>query len=303
MSNPYQQYDEQYGARFGVNSGVLSQIGMLESGNRPGVMNNWDSNARAGIPSGGRMQFIEPTYTSFLGQAQKAAPGVFGQWSKKDWMDPEAQTALTAWAIRNGKGSHWATFDRAKSAAGGPVYTKKDWSAAGSGSGGSHAKHGTGQTVNPGHYKGGADPKKLKSIQSAWRKHPEMAAAKMRRHVRDNKREWVPGTVSGSPVKLAGPSYDAPKGLSGFRLGQHLGSSLFGLQNDPGDHQTTGGGHSANSWHYKGNAVDYGNARNSREQLNRWYDFLDQNRKKYGVLELLKEGWGTSNEHVHAAFK
>jgi len=79
---------------------------------------------------------------------------------------------------------------------------------------------------------------------------------------------------------------------------QRLGGR-FGLQNDPGNSQTYGGGHSDGSLHYDRRAIDFGSARNTRQQLNQWYGFINQNRKALGVEELLKEGWGTPNEHVH----
>jgi hypothetical protein len=51
---------------------------------------------------------------------------------------------------------------------------------------------------------------------------------------------------------------------------QRMGRTKFGLENDPGDSQTTGGRHTTGSEHYDGRAVDFGDARNSRAQLNAW---------------------------------
>lgn len=86
------------------------------------------------------------------------------------------------------------------------------------------------------------------------------------------------------------------KGEKGYQYLQRLGTQLFGLRNDPGNSQTTGGQHTQGSYHYSGNAIDFGDARNSRDQLNAWYRFLDQNRDRLGLLELLDEG-----DHIHAA--
>lgn len=75
----------------------------------------------------------------------------------------------------------------------------------------------------------------------------------------------------------------------------------FGLQHDPGNRQTTGGQHAPNSYHYRGQAVDYGTGRNDMNILNQWYRYLNQYRKQMGLAELLWEDPGTSNSHVHAA--
>lgn len=75
---------------------------------------------------------------------------------------------------------------------------------------------------------------------------------------------------------------------------QRIGRSKFGLQNDPGVSQTTGGGHEADSLHYAGRAIDFGDARNTRKQLNAWYGWVNRNRDRLGVTELLDEG-----DHIH----
>ena len=38
-----------------------------ESGGNPTAINNWDSNAKAGIPSQGLMQVIPPTFAAYAG--------------------------------------------------------------------------------------------------------------------------------------------------------------------------------------------------------------------------------------------
>ncbi len=65
---------------------------------------------------------------------------------------------------------------------------------------------------------------------------------------------------------------------------QRVAQTRFGLRNDPGDSQTIGGHHTAGSEHYKGRAIDFGNARNSQAALNAWkkwalangYDAIDE---------------------------
>ncbi|AOT24368.1 endolysin [Propionibacterium phage B22] len=44
---------------------IAATVAQNESGFNPNVMNNWDSNAAAGTPSGGLMQFIQPTFEAY----------------------------------------------------------------------------------------------------------------------------------------------------------------------------------------------------------------------------------------------
>ncbi|WP_345822065.1 tape measure protein [Bacillus pumilus] len=46
-------------------AGALQTIAMKESGGNPNVVNNWDSNAKAGHPSQGLMQFIPSTFSAY----------------------------------------------------------------------------------------------------------------------------------------------------------------------------------------------------------------------------------------------
>lgn len=64
----------------------LSQIAMSESGGNPNAVNTTDSNAKAGTPSAGLMQFIRPTFDSY------AMPG------HTEWMNPIDQVVADAWA-------------------------------------------------------------------------------------------------------------------------------------------------------------------------------------------------------------
>ena len=110
--------------QYGTDRGVLDNIARLESTYNPSVQNNWDSNAKAGTPSYGLMQFIQPTFNSFAAQAAKANPNAWKKFgSNLNWKDPRQQALAASWAISNGKGSHWATYERAKAAA--PEYGYK----------------------------------------------------------------------------------------------------------------------------------------------------------------------------------
>jgi hypothetical protein len=76
-----------------------------------------------------------------------------------------------------------------------------------------------------------------------------------------------------------------------FHWIQEMGQKLFGLRNDAGDSQTFGGDHGANSEHYRKRAVDFGDAKNSRQQLNAWMAWA-----KAQGLDVLDEG-----NHIHVS--
>lgn len=112
-------------------------------------------------------------------------------------------------------------------------------------------------------------------------------------------------TASSSSSSTAGygTQQGVPKrkpGEPGWKYLQRIGQSMFGLKNDPGNSQTTGGKHSAGSRHYAGQAIDFGDARNSKQQLQAWHDYLDANRQALGLAELIWQAPGHYN-HVHAA--
>lgn len=114
-------------------------------------------------------------------------------------------------------------------------------------------------------------------------------------------RDWF--AANGGNHSMNGGGYYGPNGAPppaggrDWRYLQQLGSSMFGLRNDPGNSQTYGGHHSNNSRHYMGAAIDFGTARNSRQQLNSWYQWALANQKKYGFNEVLDEG-----DHIHVSF-
>ena len=45
--------------------GIAAKVAEMESGFNPTIQNNWDSNAAAGHPSAGLMQFIQPTFAAY----------------------------------------------------------------------------------------------------------------------------------------------------------------------------------------------------------------------------------------------
>lgn len=99
-------------------------------------------------------------------------------------------------------------------------------------------------------------------------------------------------TGAGVPARLPGEK--------GWQYLQRIGSSMFGLKNDPGNSQSTGGKHTAGSNHYKGKAIDFGNGRNSEAQLNKFHSYLNQNRGALGVDELIWKAPG-HYDHLHAS--
>ncbi|OFT91388.1 phage tail tape measure protein [Corynebacterium sp. HMSC28B08] len=85
---------------------MLQQIDIESSGN-PRAVNNWDSNAMAGTPSGGLLQVIEPTYRGI----RSAYPGAF-EGLPDDRFDPVTNlTAGVLWTKQKygGPGNVWPT--------------------------------------------------------------------------------------------------------------------------------------------------------------------------------------------------
>lgn len=104
---------------YGVNPTLLSEIARRESNFNTGdIANNWDSNAKKGTPSKGMFQFIQPTFQSMMPKAKEANPQAW-QGVSENWTDWKAQALTCAWAISDGKGSHWSTYKSALGTAGG----------------------------------------------------------------------------------------------------------------------------------------------------------------------------------------
>ncbi len=102
---------------YGADPKVLKEIARRESNFKADAVNNWDSNAKKGTPSKGMFQFIEPTFKSMAPKAKAANPKAWEGLGELNWMDWRQQALVCAWAIANGQGSHWATYNAAKSTA------------------------------------------------------------------------------------------------------------------------------------------------------------------------------------------
>lgn len=98
---------------YGADPNVLTEIARRESNFQAGAVNDWDINAKRGTPSKGMFQFIEPTFNSFAPKARAANPEAWEGLGDLNWMDWRQQALVTAWAIKNGLGSHWATYKAA----------------------------------------------------------------------------------------------------------------------------------------------------------------------------------------------
>ena len=241
-------YFGKYGNEFGVSPGKLSNVARLESGYDVNAMNDWDSNAAAGTPSGGPMQFIQPTFNSFYDQASAARPDLFNQMGQKEWMNPEQQVATAAWAFSQGLGDHWTTYDRAGDQAG-----------ASTSSASTPTRANRGRTDE--------DEGRGRSLSATERKYAG--------------REHLIPQVSygGGSGGSGGTNYTNPTANSSGKDWSWLqkdANQRFGLTNDAGIGQTYGGQHASDSLHYGGTAVDWGNAKNTPEQLQQAAAYYEQ---------------------------
>lgn len=278
-----------------MNNALLQQI--MRAAQRAGS-DPYTLAATAIVESGLNPNAVGDNGTSF-GLFQMHAGGAGGRTvaDAKRYLDPRASIQNRAGAFRGGSGGAWAaSVQRPANQA---AYAQKVDQViqqlkngninlpnvpAGGGGGGAAPS-------------GGANPKQF-ALGLIFEDDPELAGLMQRA-----------AAAQESPVASPSSAVD-PSGMGGGSLAklprkpgepawqylQRLGQSMFGLQNDPGDHQTTGGKHTQNSYHYKGRAIDFGSARNDWGKLNAWYSFLDRNRSQLGIRELLNEG-----DHIHAA--
>lgn len=280
---------------YGANRGVLENIGRLESGFRD-VVNDWDVNAKNGTPSAGWFQFIEPTYKSYSAQARKANPGAWNG-VNDSWRDPRAQALTTAWAIANGKGSAWATYQRALKAAGtntptGPRSAAQAQAAAPASTYGLT----TGRSATASLFKNddGTDSFLSGFLDRRARRAPAAPA------------QAAPAAAVAAPAKGAHGA-----GLSDYKDLLRLGTGM-GLRID-GSNQTTGGKHAPGSLHYAGEAVDFGDAKNDPAKLRQLAAYVRSNPGQYREFFYDPLGWyvkdgkiikgaiGGHGDHVHAA--
>lgn len=99
------------------------------------------------------------------------------------------------------------------------------------------------------------------------------------------------GDPGGSTTGVAGGVPPRRPGEPGWKWLQRIAMSKFGLRNDPGNSQTVGGRHSSGSEHYDERAIDFGDARNSRKQLQAWLLWAQSN-----GFDAIDEG-----DHIHVS--
>lgn len=273
---------------YGFDPKVLVRVNELENSGRATFdINDWDSNATAGTPSGGPFQFIEPTFDAYAREAKAANPAAW-QGVPLEWRNPQAQALAAAWAMKNGKGSAWTTFKRARASAGSVrLPTTSATSITPAASTPSSPSVLVGEQVVP-----RFNAAQRATLGSVFASQPWMAGLVA------NATKRVPVVSAPQPVAAPRPSASraAPAGgkvpaAADYRWLQRMGQQLFGLENDPGNSQTTGGRHTAGSEHYEDRAIDFGTARNDRKQLNAWKAWA----KKQG-LDVLDEG-----DHIHVS--
>lgn len=88
-------------------------------------------------------------------------------------------------------------------------------------------------------------------------------------------------------------------GEAGWQYLDRLFVKGWGLQHDPGNVQTTGGSHDPDGDHPRGNASDFGNARNPVSLLDRSYEWANSNRTNLGLGQLI---WQAPGHYDHAHF-
>ncbi|MDG6938119.1 MAG: transglycosylase SLT domain-containing protein, partial [Nitrososphaerota archaeon] len=85
-----------YAQQYGVSALLIAAVMDIESGGNPGSSNDWDSNAQAGTPSMGLMQFIWPT---MQGYAQQGHIDLKGKSGADALTDPELSIQVAAYAF------------------------------------------------------------------------------------------------------------------------------------------------------------------------------------------------------------
>lgn len=98
---------------YGVDAALLDEMARRESGYRPRVVNTTDSNAAAGHPSRGLFQFIPETFNAYANGARRANPQAWAAFPRNDVNDYRQQALAAAWAVKNGRGSAWSTYQPA----------------------------------------------------------------------------------------------------------------------------------------------------------------------------------------------
>jgi hypothetical protein len=266
---------------YGTDDRLLRAVNQFENGGRLTFdVNNWDSNAKAGTPSAGPFQFIEPTFKAFSWKAKKANPGAW-RGVELDWRSPQAQALTASWAFKNGLGSHWTTYGRAKQRAQGmKPLTGTPSPLAPTKPGGSLTGASNATPVG--------DNRKALAMSMIFGDDPIMQMVASRFAQPEIGQQPTPAPAVNRPIQQSGK---LPANAD-YKWLQKMGQKLFGLRNDAGNSQTNGGRHSTGSEHYSNRAIDFGNAKNSPEQLRKWRAWA----KRMG-LDVLDEG-----DHTHVSF-
>lgn len=353
MATSWQQQLQHAAEAYGTDLGLLKYINQKEqSGSDRFVVNDWDSNAKRGTPSGGPFQFIQPTFDAYARSAKEANPEAWRNVSL-DWRNPQAQALAASWAFANGKGSAWSTYPKngipvagkntsskivnpkesflagikkpsmipikmpAKSEPGDLFNIRRAWSKRG------HENIGNSIANRIATERGIAEQQERQRQQDVidyqnklivaenMRKQDAMDAEARGRYgfagtgsqqnpnysngAGSNRFSYIPNTDLPGSIKLFNGEIVANR-----RAGETTGAFLqrlgqaSGLYNDAGNSQTTGGQHTTNSQHYTGDAVDFGDAKNDRSLLNKWYAWINARKDILGISELLDEG-----DHIH----
>lgn len=275
----------QAGLAYGINPAFLQAINQREQGGRADfTVNDWDSNAARGTPSAGPFQFIEPTFKGYARHAREANPAAW-RGVEMSWRNPVAQALAASWAFANGHGKAWSTFQKALGDAGGSMRGKAG-SVAGMPSQGL-----TGPSAGMPDRKAQAlslifdgDPFWQLLAQSNAGSDPAMPVAQ----------SGATAGGKGVPARRAGEP--------GWKYLQRIAQSKFGLRNDPGDSQTTGGRHAPGSDHYRGTAIDFGDGRNSLDAIRVWDRFVAANAAALGIKQHIPIGSRPDHmDHSHTS--
>lgn len=275
---------------YGANQRVLEGMAIRESGGR-NVVNNWDSNAAAGTPSAGILQFIKPTFDAYARHAREANPQAW-RGVPMDWRNPQAQALAAAWAITNGHGSAWTTYKSALKDAG--------------------AKDARGAAPAPAAPAAPAQQYGLSEAGPSPIAHLLPEDSFLRSYMERRASDPVATPLHNAPARparapgMGGSSGGVPKRRPGETGQQYLDRVLgqrFGLKHDPGNSQTTGGHHVAGSDHYRGTATDFGNALNDPAVLQQAEDWVEAHASALGIKQSLygeDEAEGHGN-HLHVS--
>lgn len=281
-------------AQYGYDPNVIREVARLESGFNPKAVNNSGINAKNGTPPRGMFQFIDPTFKAFSRQAKQANPAAWKNipTNSNDW---RAQALTFAWAAKNGKGGHWATFDRAKQAAQNSQPVNK-----------SANIPQTTQASQP--LSGGIDKKAL-ALQMVFKDNPRMQNLLNYKTVYDQRKQKTFDPYTDTPQQVA--ALDANNPFSSVE-------KMFGLKQSSSDNDARGV-HTENSFHYQKTphgvrAYDYGDAKNNPATLKKLAAYLKQNPSRvkeffYDPLgwyidngKIVKGSIGGHGDHAHLAF-